>query len=90
MGEREKKISMKTIEFKLQYKYFYIYLNNKDHNKNFPTCVHSDGDRFWYLNDKLHNPYEWAVKNSDGDIYYYLNDVYYTKEQWEIERKKYL
>ena len=81
---------MKIIEFELQSLYYDIHLNNKWHNKNFPSSVYSNGYISWWLNDKLHNPYELAIKNSDGEIRYYLNNEYYTKKQWEKERKKYL
>ena len=90
MGEREKKISMKIIKVKLQYKCFTILLNNKNHNKNFPAYIHSNGHIFWCLNNKLHNPYGWTVKCHNGEIRYWLNDKQYTKKQWKIERMKYL
>ena len=90
MGKRKKEIFMKIIEFDLQYKCFIVYLNNNLHNKNFPSCVYSNGCIFWDLDNNWHNPYGWAIKHSNGDISYYLNDKYYTKEQWEKERKKYL
>ena len=90
MEKGKVEISMKTIEFDLQYKCFNIYLNNNNHNKNFPSFVYSTEYRSWWLNDKCHNPYGWAVKRRNGYICDYLNGICYTKEQWEIERKKYL
>ena len=90
MGEREKEILMKIIEFKLQSLYYYIHLNNNRHNKNFPAFVCPDGYISWWLNKKYHNPYGWAVKYRNGEIDYWLNDIRYNKEQWEIERIKYL
>ena len=90
MGNRKEKISMKIIEFDLQSLRYCIYLNNKDHNKNFPSFVHSNGHIFWCLNNKRHNPYGWTVKHSNGVIRYYLNDKQYTKEQWKKEKIKYL